>query len=205
MVPLNSNWFQKFHYRSLSKNGITSLLVTQKMVDSKRQEMQKIISLSVILHYVHYCHPNFKKYHQYTKSYVVVSVVYMTKVYIPHYYHVVIIIKKLKDQRNISQSIRSEEKSHHIYETYKNTFMPHGRRIYTKASDMAKAKNCAYPHTDHALPHLKCVLRFCYKCRSVNISDQETDDQYSNTSTSIRFHIYHLIAYFKHTHKDFVK
>ena len=34
----------------------------------------------------------------------------------------------------------------------------------------------------------------CAKCPSVNIPDQETDDQYSDTSTSIRFHIYHLIA-----------
>ena len=32
------------------------------------------------------------------------------------------------------------------------------------------------------------------KFPSVNISDQETDYQYSHTSPSIRFHIYHIIA-----------
>ena len=36
-------------------------------------------------------------------------------------------------------------------------------------------------------------MRCCEKCPSINIPDQETDDQYSNTSTSISFQIYHLI------------
>ena len=37
--------------------------------------------------------------------------------------------------------------------------MSHGRHIYAKASDMAKGKMCAYPQSDHALTHWKCVLR----------------------------------------------
>ena len=53
----------------------------------------------------------------------------------------------------------------------------------------------AYPQSDNALTHWKCVLQCCAKCTSVNIPDQETDDQYSNTSPSIRFHIYHIIAH----------
>ena len=72
--------------------------------------------------------------------------------------------------------------------------MPHGRHIYTKASDMDKEKMCVYTHSDHALTHWKCVMRCCTNCPSVNIPDQETDDKYSNTNPSIRFHIYHLIA-----------
>ena len=72
--------------------------------------------------------------------------------------------------------------------------MPHGRHVYAKSYDMAKATMCAYPYSDHALPHWKCVLQCCANCTSVNIPDQETDDQYSNTSPSIRFHIYHIIA-----------
>ena len=59
---------------------------------------------------------------------------------------------------------------------------------------MANATMCLYPRSDHALPHWKCVLRRCAKCPSTNISDQETNYQYSNTSPSISFHIYHLIA-----------
>ena len=72
--------------------------------------------------------------------------------------------------------------------------MPHGRHIYVKASDMAKATICLYPHSDHALPHWKCVFRCCAKFPSINIPEQDTDDQYSNNILSIRFHVYHLIA-----------
>ena len=86
------------------------------------------------------------------------------------------------------------EKQIHIYETYKNTVMPHGRHIYAKAYDMAKSKVFAYSHSYHELPHCKYVLRCCAKCPSINLPDQETDYQYPDTSPSIRFHIYHLIA-----------
>ena len=60
---------------------------------------------------------------------------------------------------------------------------------------MEKSTMYAYLQSDNALTHWKCVLQFCAKCTSVNIPDQETDDQYSNTSPSIRFHIYHIIAH----------
>ena len=63
-----------------------------------------------------------------------------------------------KDQSQNAQIRRSGEKAHHIYTTYKNTVMPHGRHIYAKASDMANAKMCTYSQPDHALPHWKCVL-----------------------------------------------
>ena len=72
--------------------------------------------------------------------------------------------------------------------------MPHGNHINAKAYYMAKPTMCAYPQSDHALPHWKCVIRCCAKCPSVNILDQETDDQYFDSSTSIRFHLYHIIA-----------
>ena len=52
----------------------------------------------------------------------------------------------------------------------------------------------AYSGSDHALPHWKCVMRCCSKSQSINLPDQETDDQYYNTSPSICFHIYNLIA-----------
>ena len=67
-------------------------------------------------------------------------------------------LKKLKYQSQNSQNRRSSEKSNHIYETYKNTVIPHGRYIYAKAPDMEKAKMCAYPQSYHALSHWKCVL-----------------------------------------------
>ena len=59
---------------------------------------------------------------------------------------------------------------------------------------MAKSTMCEYSHSDHALPNCKCVMRRCAKFPSVNLPDQETDDQCYYTIPSISFHIYHLIA-----------
>ena len=53
---------------------------------------------------------------------------------------------------------------------------------------------CAKSHSDHALPHWKCVLRCCAQCTSIDIPYQETDDENPNLSPSISFYIYHLIA-----------
>ena len=41
-------------------------------------------------------------------------------------------LKKRKYQIQNAQNRRSGEKPHHIYETYKNTLMPHRRYIYEK-------------------------------------------------------------------------
>ena len=62
-------------------------------------------------------------------------------------------LKKLKDQTQNYQSRRSGEKAYHIYTTYKNTVITHGRHIYAKSSDMASATMCTYPHSGNALPH----------------------------------------------------
>ena len=83
-------------------------------------------------------------------------------------------LKKLKDQSQNSQSRSSGEKAYHIYTTYKNTVMPHGSHIYATASDMENATMCTYPHSEHALPHWKCVLQCCADCPCINITDQKT-------------------------------
>ena len=72
--------------------------------------------------------------------------------------------------------------------------MPHGHHIYAKASDMGKATICEYPPSYHELSHWKFGMRCCAKCPGVNLSDQETYNKYTNTSLSIIFHLYHLIA-----------
>ena len=89
----------------------------------------------------------------------------------------------------------SDKKSHHIYETYNNTVMLHRHHIYAKAYNILQATLCAYPQSDHALPHWKCVLRCCADCPCINVPDQKTDNQNSDTTPSIRFHIYHIIAH----------
>ena len=72
--------------------------------------------------------------------------------------------------------------------------IPHRRHIYSKASDMAKAKMCIYTQSDHALPQRQCVLRCYSDCTCINIPNQETDNQYSDRTPTIWFHIYHIIA-----------
>ena len=60
MITLNRKFFKNCYCRFPSENIIISSLVTQYIVDSKSQEIQRIISLSVILHYIHYFHSNLK-------------------------------------------------------------------------------------------------------------------------------------------------
>ena len=79
--------------------------------------------------------------------------------------------------------------------------MPHRRRVYAKAYDMAKATMCAKSQFYHTLPHWKYVSQCCAQCTSINIPDQETDDKHPNPIPSIRFHIYHMIARCKKHHR----
>ena len=81
-------------------------------------------------------------------------------------------LRKLRYQIQCDQSRRSGEKAHHIYTTYKNAVMPHGRNIYAKASDKENTTMCTNPHFDHALPHWKHVLRFCADCPCITLPDQ---------------------------------
>ena len=141
---------------------------------------------------VYLSYPNKKKCQHDKRSCVVVNVLYLPKLYIPHYYHVVINIKKLKVQIQNYQNRRSGEKENCIYETCKNIVMLHGRNIQAEQSYMQKETMCAYLYPYHALPHWKCVFKCCSKCPCFNLPDQKTDDQYSNISTSIRCHIYHI-------------
>ena len=70
--------------------------------------------------------------------------------------------------------------------------IPNGRNIYSKVSDVAQDTICTYPQSDNALPHWKCVLRCCADFSCINLPDQETDNQNSDTTPSIRFHIAQL-------------
>ena len=73
--------------------------------------------------------------------------------------------------------------------------MPHGRNIYATEYDISMATICAYPPSQHALTHWKCVLHCCANFPYIDIPDQESDRHHSKTSTSIRFNIYPLIAH----------
>ena len=74
--------------------------------------------------------------------------------------------------------------------------MPHGRHLYARSYDMENSTMCTYPQSAHTLPHWKCVLQCCANCPCINITEQETDNQYSETTSSITFQINHIIARF---------
>ena len=59
---------------------------------------------------------------------------------------------------------------------------------------MSQATMCAYPQSDCALPHCKCVLWFCDDFPCINIPEQETDNHNLEITLLIKFHIYHIIA-----------
>ena len=46
---------------------------------------------------------------------------------------------KIKNQSHTAKNIRSGEMVSRIFETYKNSVIPHGRNIYQTSSDMAMA------------------------------------------------------------------
>ena len=87
------------------------------MVDSNNQEMKMIISLSLILNYVHYSHPN------YTKIIMIQVHVWVRMLHIWQKYTFIItaMVRSLfkKNSRNVSQNVqkrRSEGKGNYIYE-----------------------------------------------------------------------------------------
>ena len=67
--------------------------------------------------------------------------------------------EKIKHPSHNAKNIRYGEMSTRIFETYKNYVIPHGRRILKMAYDMSMATMGAYPLSQHALPHYKCMLR----------------------------------------------
>ena len=72
--------------------------------------------------------------------------------------------------------------------------MTYGCHIYQTESDMAMAKMCTYPPSQHELPHWKCVLRCCEDCLCIDIPSQESDDNHSQTSPEINFHVYKMVS-----------
>ena len=100
----------------------------------------------------------------------------------------------INDLSQNAQNRRSGEKANYLFETYKNSVIPHGRHIYAKSSDMDMDTIFSYPSSQHAFPHWKCVFHCCYSCPRIDLLDQESDRHHYNTPNSIRFHIYHLIT-----------
>ena len=76
---------------------------------------------------------------------MVANVAYLTKVYIINVM-AISLFKKLKDMSQNAQNRRSGKRENCIHETCKNTVIPHGSHIYSKAYEMAKQK-CVHNHS----------------------------------------------------------
>ena len=81
-------------------------------------------------------------------------------------------LRKLNNLSQNSQNRRSGEKANRLFVTYKNSMMPHRRHIYATSDDMAMATICAYPQSQHAWPHWKCVLCCCSNFPHIDVTDQ---------------------------------
>ena len=81
-----------------------------------------------------------------------------------------------------------------LFDTHKNSVVPHGRHIYQTESDTDMSKICEYPSSQHALPQRKFVLHCCTNFPHIDLPGQESDRHHSKTSLTINFHVYHLIA-----------
>ena len=65
-----------------------------------------------------------------TKLYVGVSVAYMPKSRIHHYYHGVRVFEKIKDKSCNAQNRRSDESPNRLFDTYKNYATPNGNNMF---------------------------------------------------------------------------
>ena len=71
--------------------------------------------------------------------------------------------KELKDQSQNDQKKGLGKKQISIYETYKNTVIPHGRDIYAKSSGMVKETLCAYTQSYHAYTKLEMCIAMLFQ------------------------------------------
>ena len=82
-----------------------------------------------------------------------------------------------------------------LFETYNNSAIPNSKNIFKTESDMAIEKICAYPSSNFALPHWKCVLFCCAKFPRIDLLSLKLYQHNSHVSPTICFHVYKQIAH----------
>ena len=70
------------------------------------------------------------------------------------------LFKETKIPNKNAENIGSGEMDNWLFETYKNSVMPHGNHSYQTESDMAMETICEYPPYQHTLSHWKrrCIF-----------------------------------------------
>ena len=129
-------------------------------------DMKMIILSSVILYCFHCCHLNWNKFPHDTRSCVVVNVAFLLKVFNRNCYPGVIVIWKNWKIKSKMFKAEGRVKKHITYMNHIKITWCHMIVVSMSKHDMAKAKMCTYPQSDHALTHRKCIFRCCsdYPC-----------------------------------------
>ena len=63
--------------------------------------------------------------------------------------------------------------SNHLFNTYENSVMSHGKHIFETAYDMAMVEMCEYPSSKYEISHWKCVLHFCSQFPRIDLPSPE--------------------------------
>ena len=66
--------------------------------------------------------------------------------------------------------------------------------MFQTSYGMAMEKMCEYPSSDYSLPHWKSVLHCYAQYTWIYLPIPESDQQYSNVSPTIQFHVYQQIG-----------
>ena len=138
-------------------------------MDYNNQGTATIVSSSLIQPYKIFFYSNSKIWPHHKTLCMGVSVAYMPKSYIHQYYHDVCFFWKIKDHSCNAQNRRSGENPNHLFETYKNSVIPHGKNVFQTAPGMVMIKLCVYPSSNYALPNHKCVLRCCAQYQRIDL------------------------------------
>ena len=105
-------------------------------------------------------------------------------------------LKHLRYRSCNVQNRRSGEISSCIFETYKNSVVPHGCHIYNTTADMSMAKMCTCTSKYHGLTHWKCVLCCCDRLSSILLPSQESIKDTTNTCPEIILNVYCNVSCF---------
>ena len=103
------------------------------------------------------------------------SVAYLPKGYIYHYYNDMSVFEELNEQSCNAQNRSSGEMGNRLFEAHKITDMPHKNNMFQTDSDTTMVTMCEYPSSNYALPHWKCVLRCCTKCPCIDLPCTKSD------------------------------
>ena len=106
-----------------------------------------------------------------------------------------IVWKEKKDKIFNAKNIRFGEIPIRLFETNKNTAMPHGKYMFQTEYETAKERMCAYSSSKNVLPHWKHVLRCSAQFSRIDLSITELVQKNPNVIPTINVYVYQHIVH----------